>query len=129
MVETEIRCIARRNAISPVRKTSGRFSATSRKPCADHGGGYLFRDFTSQRPGSAGAPQSPPANAAEQLPIWVQNYLEPVESPQFKVDDTIRTLDYQPSVRTDDLPAWVQRYMTPAEPPQFKVDEFIRSLR
>lgn len=91
-------------------------------------GGYLLRDFTSQPPGSAGPLQSHPANAAEQLPTWVQDYLEPAKSPQFKVDEMIRALDYQPTVRTEDLPAWVQRYMTPAEPPQFKVDEFIRSL-
>lgn len=91
-------------------------------------GGYLARTLTSHVSAPAPAVQTRPAQAVEQVPDWVQNYMAPGETTRFSVDQFIEGLSSAPPVEAEDLPAWVQAYTTPVDAAQFKVDQFIESL-
>jgi hypothetical protein len=91
-------------------------------------GGYLARALTSHLSAPAQVVQTRAAQAGEQVPDWVQNYMAPGQATRFNVDQFIGGLSYAPSVEAEDLPAWVQGYTTPINAPQFKVDQFIESM-
>jgi hypothetical protein len=90
--------------------------------------GYMVRALTWHVSAPAAAHENRPAQTVDQLPTWVREHVTPAETPDFKVDEFIRSLGYARTVKEADLPAWVREHMNPAETQDFKVDEFIRSL-
>lgn len=59
------------------------------------------------------------------MPAWVEKYVSPENTQQFKVDEYLENLSY---VKAAEMPAWAQKYVTPEQAPQFKVDEYLESL-
>ncbi len=87
--------------------------------------GYTLKGLTSPAAGPAAQGVQHHGVEAAEMPAWVEKYVSPENTQQFKVDEYLENLSY---VEAAEMPAWAQKYVTPEQAPQFKVDEYLESL-